>query len=69
MFALQSLKPAVYLVVQFRFAFLQLGIVGIRFTLDLASDLLQPSLALPCTVLITTMPFMVGEILVIGVPL
>ena len=63
------LKPAVYLIVQFRLAFLQLRIIGIRFMLDLAGHLFQPSLVLPCTLLITTMPFMVGEILVVGVPL
>ena len=65
----EYLKPAAYLIVQFRFAFLQLLIIGIRFTLDLAGDLLQPLLVFPCASLITTMPFMVGEILVVGVPL
>src|SRR5674476_538886 len=63
------LKPAVHLVVQLRLALLQLGTIDSRFTLDLVGRLLQPPLTLPATALITAMPFMIGEVLVVGIPL
>ena len=61
-------KPTTHHIVHLRFTLFQLGAVDGGFAFDFVGHRYQPALIFPAAIFIAAMPFVTGEVLIVGIP-